>query len=319
MAHPPLPEDEQTEFDEMAKAYSYLIHTHKYDEALGVVQNLHTRMIDWQEKSGRRLHKGYPIHNIGYTLYLMNKTEEAPRYFLLAYIEDLLSADNADEADLTPAGRTLIQGYKYDPGFIQLLKDITNGLKKSNKYPPHPEMILDEAIKEFVPRTRVEFKTTLGLITVPPKAVKERPIRTFRNFDSEWEDRVFIGGSGGLIVEFNQIRNIVKQLGYDPIVAVEFDMPKEMTVYRKCLLLLHNCKFAIFDLTEQKGQLLEVERTTDYGVKTLLVWQRYKDDTITQMLKSSLHERGFKADTYENFDELEGIIGKFLPKKSLSK
>jgi len=245
----------------------------------------------------------------------MNKKEDALRFFLIAYIEDLLSADNEDEADLTPAGRTLIQGYKYEPRFLQYLKDMIRGLKASGEYPPSPELILDEIQKKFPKRVAIEFKTALGLITVPTEVVKKPPMRTLRNFDTDWADRVFVGGSGGLIAEFNWIRKIVDKLGYDPIVAVEFDMPEGMTVYRKCLLLLHNCKYAIFDLTEQKGQLLEVERTTDYGVDTLLVWQRYKDDTITQMLRGSLHERQFRYGTYEDFDELEGIISDFLPKK----
>jgi hypothetical protein len=70
-------------------------------------------------------------------------------------------------------------------------------------------------------------------------------------------------------------------------------------------------------LTEQTGQLIEVERSTDYGVKTMLVWPKARDKTITQMLKSALYKRKIKRATYMNSKELEKAINGFLPQKPI--
>jgi len=315
MTYPPLPKEAQNKFDEMAEQYTALIHSQKYSAAFSIVMELYKLLIGWQKEYNKRFHKGYALHNMGYALHLLGDNTAAFEYFMLAYIEDLLSADRIEDADLTPAGVTLIKGYKYDAMFLLLLKNIVIGLREKGQYPKDPKEILKKTQIAYEQRIQKDAKDVLGLITVKPPPEKFH-VRTFRDFQSEWMDRVFIGGSGGLISELNSIRKIVNEIGYDPIVAVEFEMPDGMTVYRKCLLLLHSCKYAVFDLTEQKGQLLEVERSTDYHVKTLLVWQSSKDSTITQMLQDSLHERRFEYKVYENEEELKDAISNFLPKKN---
>ena len=85
-----------------------------------------------------------------------------------------------------------------------------------------------------------------------------------------------------------------------------------MTIYHKCLTLLHSCKYAIFDLSEQAGQLVEVERAPDYGVKTLVIWPINKELSITQMLKSCLEDRRIEYNSYTKFSELDSIFHDFL-------
>ena len=101
MAYPTLPEEAQKELDNVAAKYSFFIHTQQYPEAQNIITDLFHKMLSWQEKYGQRFHKGYAIHNIGYTLYLQNNYKDALKYFILAYIEDLLSADRLEEADET--------------------------------------------------------------------------------------------------------------------------------------------------------------------------------------------------------------------------
>ena len=109
------------------------------------------------------------------------------------------------------------------------------------------------------------------------------------------------------------MREIVGKIGgYDPVVAIDFDMPVGMTVYQKCLTLLHCCKYAIFDLSKQAGQLIEVERAPDYGVKTLVVWPTDAEGVITEMLKSCLEDRRIQYKSYAKFPELEGIFRELL-------
>ena len=305
MAVPILPEEAQREVDELSKKYLLCLHTQAYDEALEIMRSLYGRMLDWQKQYGTRFHKGHPIHNIGYTLHLQNKHQEALRYFILAYIEDLLSADLEDQADSTPAGQTLLLGYRYTPGVLSLLKQTVSGLKKENKTPCTP----DEVLQELAAAEPARAKDLEGKITVTPFQTK---LREFTRFESDWSHRVFIGGSGALGAIIDMISQKVAELGYDPVVAIRFDTPSGMTVYHKCLALLHNCRYAIFDLSEQAGQLLELERTADYGVKTLVVWPRRKEEAVTQMLRSILQSRRIRYESYDTFPELDPIFRTFL-------
>jgi hypothetical protein len=298
MAAPILPDEFQNQLDEQSLKYRFFIHTQRYAEAEKIARDLYDSMVTWQNNLGR-LHKGFPLHNIGYALHYQEKHQEALYFFMLAYIEDLLSADDLVKANDLPAGKTLIEGYKYNSDFLKLIRDKVAELKTEGKpLPERPEAILLSA----------KGTTDIpGLITVLPK---ERPVRTLRNFGSDWDKRVFIGGSGGLPDMFDEIAKAVEKLGYDPVIAVRFENPNGMSPYYKCLLILHSCKYAIFDLTQQRGQLLEVERSTDYGVRTLLVWNAHEASPITSML--TFKERGFKYYAFEDTSELEEVIRDFL-------
>ena len=83
MAAPTLPEEAQREFDHTAGKFAFLIHTQQYPEARNIVTELFDKMLKWQKEYGRRFHKGYPVHNIGYALHLQNEHDEALKYFIL--------------------------------------------------------------------------------------------------------------------------------------------------------------------------------------------------------------------------------------------
>lgn len=305
MAYPKLPEQAQSEFDDAARRYTMCIHTREYDTALAIIKDLRDKMLRWQEIYGERFHKGYPIHSIGYTLYLQKKYEDALGYFILAYIEDLLSTDvgKEDEADSTPAGRTLLLGYRLTPESLRVLKEMVTDLKNAGRIPLTPE----EVLQQFDKTKRIYQ----NLQASAAKEHREYPSRRFTIFESDWEKRVFIGGSGDAMIDY--MRDQVDSIGdYDPIVATDFDMPNGMTIYQKCIALLHCCQYAIFELSNQGGQLIEIERAPDYGVKTLVVWQADKENKITQMLRSCLDDRGIRHESYTKFQELEGIFRKFL-------
>ncbi len=307
MAYPILPEEAQIQFDDVARKYAVFIHTQQYPEALSIIKDLYNKMLDWQQKYGQRFHKGYPIHNIGYTFHLQANHEEALKYFILAYVEDLLSADRLEEADATPAGQTLLLGYKYSPELLELLKRKVSGLKKQDGIPLQPEEVVQELGK-----SKTGYQDIKGKIEVQ---VKEHRLRKFTIFDSEWETRVFMGGSGDAII--NKMRDIVDKIGgYDPVVVVDFNMPNDMTIYNKCLTLLHSCKYAIFDLSMSGGQIVEIERAPDYGIKTLAVCQADKEHFITQVLKSCLEDRRIEYKSYTDFSELENLFCGFLKGQS---
>jgi hypothetical protein len=305
MAAPTLPEQLQREFDDMASKYSICIHTQDYPTALTIIKNLYDKMLAWQGQYQERFHKGYPIHNIGYTLYLQNKHQEAIKYFVLAYVEDLLSGGIESEADSTPAGKTLLLSYRVSPEFLEPLKQTVIKLKNEGRIPTKPE----EVIRELGKSEAVYYKDLEGKVTVRPKRPR---LRKFAEFSSEWGSRVFIGGSSGLSPIIEEMRDKVETLGCDPVVATDFDMPEQMTIYHKCLTLLHSCKYAIFDLSEQAGQLVELERAFEYGVQTLVVWPKKKEESITQMLKSVVKHRSIICKPYDEYKDMDDIFGEFL-------
>jgi hypothetical protein len=77
MVAPALPKEAQTELDNMAREYALRMYAQDYDSALSTVTKLYKKMLHWQSEYKQRFHKGYPIHNIGYTLYRKNKGDDA--------------------------------------------------------------------------------------------------------------------------------------------------------------------------------------------------------------------------------------------------
>lgn len=311
MAYPPLPEEAQRAFDNTARIYAVAIYGGHYAQALAVIKNLYHKMLGWQDKYHMRFHKGYPLHNIGYTLHLQDKHPDAEEYFVLAFIEDLLSADNEDEADSTPAGQTLLLGYEFTSALLETIKRKVRELKEEGKIPFTPEEVAQELKKP-----KAEFRNLQAKITIIPKGTP--PLEPFTRFKTEWDRRVFVGGSIGSDFIIKSLAKIVRQLGYDTVVCSEFDTPEGLSIHNKCLVLLHNCKYAIFDVAEQVGQLMELERVSDYGVETLVIWPKNKDKAITQMLKSQIDFTKMKHRLYEETDDWETIIRDFLPTVSNS-
>lgn len=126
------------------------------------------------------------------------------------------------------------------------------------------------------------------------------------------EKRVFIGGNYDNISVLRKIESIVSDFGYQPILALEFDVPIEK-VHDYDLLLLHNCKYSIFEITIPNGHLMELERSKEYAVETLVVFQvrdekREPPPSISKMVLSlDLPKFG-----YLDFEELKKKISEFL-------
>jgi hypothetical protein len=311
MAYPTLPKEAQRELDDIARKYTIFIHTQQYDSALSTIEDFYNRMLKLQQKYNQRFHKGYPIHNIGYTLYLQHKPQEAIKYFILAYIEDLLSADRPEEADATAAGQTLRLGYKYSPELLELLKRKVAEFKERGRAPLKPEEVVRE-----LEESKTGYQDIQGRVTI---VKREAPLRPFTVFNKEWQKRVFIGGSIGLEFIIDKIAEIVGELGYEPIVCHQSETPEEMetNIRQKCLVLLHCCKYAIFDVAEHRGQLVEIDRAPEYGVLTLVVCPDTKEKEVTEMLKSLVNRQQIKSNSYRKFPEdVKAIIREFLPQKS---
>lgn len=303
MPYPPIPEELQREIEDSARRYMFYVHTQQYPQAHQVASEALDKMLACQEATGKRVHKGWALHNIGNALLVQGRIDEALTCFIKAYIEDLLSADNQDEADATPAGRTLLLIYKLSPELLKPLKQTVKELKIRGRIPIDPTKVLEE-----LHRWRPTYEKDVKEKKTKPA---EHPVRKFMSLETDWNTRVFIGGSSEPVI--NAIRELVDGIGgYDPVVATDFTTPDDISIYNKCIALLHCCKYAIFDLWPPGGQMIEIERAPDYGVATLAVCPADKEHHITAMLKSCLEDRQIQYKSYREFPELEDIFREFL-------
>ena len=134
-----------------------------------------------------------------------------------------------------------------------------------------------------------------------------------------YQSRVFIGGNYDLMPNLRALRTAVLKLNVDYIPILPFDdfQIPPTKVYEWDLRLLHNCKFAIFDVTSPGGELFEIARCAEYKVKTLLVYQtrgavEAPPIARTMLLQSGEHQhRG-----YTDIAHLQDIIDDFLLQKS---
>jgi hypothetical protein len=136
------------------------------------------------------------------------------------------------------------------------------------------------------------------------------------NTPGSLENRIFIGGNYDYMALLREIYGIVEDNNFVPILAYDFNVNKK-DIHDADLRLLHNCKYAIFEITTYEGSLMEIERTRDYLTEVLLLYQvRGHDDRdipqhITTML-TSFSGKMYSQKGYNETSELEYIIAKWI-------
>ncbi|MCK4240916.1 MAG: hypothetical protein KAX30_04780 [Candidatus Atribacteria bacterium] len=120
-----------------------------------------------------------------------------------------------------------------------------------------------------------------------------------------YENRIFIGGNYRFMVNLREIEMYVRENGFQPILACDFNMPRSK-IYEHSLLLLHNCKYAIFDVTSPAGELMEIQMTKYYGTTVLLV---HKMDSRPSSMVTTF---GHPMRGYSGFDELRWITAQWF-------
>lgn len=126
---------------------------------------------------------------------------------------------------------------------------------------------------------------------------------------SEWEKRVFIGGNYNLLATLREIGKYVEEYGLQPIIAWDYKVPN---IHDDDLRLLHNCKYAIFEVSESAGELMELERCRDYRTRVLIVFQTRKRAEIPNQVSSMILATGFTRRGYMEFDDLKDHVKDFL-------
>jgi len=128
------------------------------------------------------------------------------------------------------------------------------------------------------------------------------------------EKRVFIGGNYIFMPIIREIEILVKELGFQPIIAFDFDIPREKT-RDYSLRLLTNCKYAIFEITLAGGQLVEEASRTGLDINTLQLYMALDENKEPPKSCSVMdYQRPPQPQGYLTIKEMKEIIISFLLK-----
>jgi len=247
------------------------------EDSFSLWEKLYKKIKKAQPKDVR-YHKGGEVHNMGMCKYYTLQTMEAFHFFMLGYIEDLLS-ENVEVANKAPGGTNLKEIFKVSELEFKKIQQCLQDTVKKKGIVQDPQDILD-CFSEFKMYEDLEKRVKKISLLIRPNRYP-----SVSHLPDEWEQRVFIGGDYESIYALDSIISPVVEFGFRPIIAMEFKTPQDR-IHHDALLLLHNCKFAIFDISSKGEHMMEAERTLDYDTETLFVCKKEEEPRVSAMLTS---------------------------------
>ncbi|MGE0228151.1 MAG: hypothetical protein AB7I38_03250 [Dehalococcoidia bacterium] len=252
-----------------------------------------------------RFHKGLPLYNMGVMSLAAGQIEgvESGNLILSAFLEDVITfADvgGADDPLDQPAAKMLVFGLSVPGTALLSLRDEVVKLVRAGRLFQEPDSL-----------ARV---LSVEKLFTDEKGASPGSKRKVGQFTTPWQRRVFIGG--GYATErmvINQIAEICRTLGFDPVVEFEFEIPVDQ-IHHHALMLLHECKWAIFEVSAVAGQLMELERTRDYQIDPLVLYQGTDDhgSIPTAMVASLLTRLRINPEHYDRPEELTRHVTAYL-------
>ena len=127
-----------------------------------------------------------------------------------------------------------------------------------------------------------------------------------------FDKRAFIGGSFDNIPRLEEIYKVVMDCGFTPIFSLEFGIPKE-EIRHYLGRLVAQCKYAIFETSEDAGYFFEMEDAKYHSLVTLCLIEAYhggKTRTSSMALAHDVYKNNHES--YKNIPELRSYVYKFL-------
>lgn len=260
-----------------------------------------------QQVQEHAVQKGKPLYNLALSCLAQKKMEDGVQNMLFTYVEDTLDTgfDDEDDADRAYAAMFLRDSLRIK---LRILRDLKGASRKAKAEGLWDRVDPQFLLGEVAAATHLDSKNLVQYCEVKALALDKMPL----GFPQPQERRVFIGTNYDTFAHvILPIKEAVVRRGYTPIVVNEaiFD-PSE--THDVSLLLLHTCKYAIFDVTAPAGQMMEIERARDYGLHVRLVRSAPvgHSPSISQMLKSL----GYQVETYSDLTtDFDRIVRNFLP------
>jgi len=141
------------------------------------------------------------------------------------------------------------------------------------------------------------------------------PVRKYSvdNPPGKVENRVFVGGSYVLMPILRRIEKTVEAYGFQPIIAYDFDIPRNMT-RDYTLRLLYQCRYAVFEVTLENGHMVEIVRAS--GFRELRILQVYmalnEDREPPKTMSIMVWQAEPPPQSYLTIDELDERVKAFL-------
>jgi hypothetical protein len=138
----------------------YFLRQGKYPEAEKIYKAFYEKLLE-QQKISSRLHKGMPIHNLALSLFFQGKTEDAIKFFVCAYIEDVIRGKGSEEIEQGAASRVLRGLCGVPQAELFEIRDVV--LQKiEREIPLNPEIIYDSPeIGTAVSRIQKRYKENI--------------------------------------------------------------------------------------------------------------------------------------------------------------
>ncbi len=295
------PEDLRKLYAIAEQKFNLWLQTREYNKAKTEWLDVYQAFLKKQENLQIRFHKGGILHNIGTFETFDNDLNAAFQSFTLAYIEDVTSefSKYGGDANEGPAAKNLIGLFRIPHSFLDQIRQYLQRHYQNTVF-YNPKNVLDEFLGAQLKKDKIPLKKI--------KAIRSTQYKIER-IPGSWDKRVFIGGSYKELTVINEIRNIVKEKKFIPIVALDCEMP-ENKIHDFTLLLLHNCKYGIFDVSQDSGHLMEVERTLDYRTEVLLVYQKEPEPEMSKMVSSMGSQ--YKLKEFTSLKGLNDLVCNFL-------
>ncbi|MFN8584779.1 MAG: hypothetical protein U0446_05620 [Dehalococcoidia bacterium] len=277
---------------------------HRWPASFGLFHAAYDTLLR-EQPVGHRFHKGLPLHNMAVTAFIDQsiKTDLASSsWSLLAFLEDALTfaeGGGSNPLDL-PAAKMLVYTFGYPGQALPILLRRVRELVDDGSLFQNPQDLAEVLSKENV----------FGPRSAPAPAARRKP----GQYSSDWDRRVFVGASyKDSIAEVEAIAETCRSLGFDPIVEYEFEVSKAQ-VHHHALMLLHECRWAVFEVSSAAGQLMEIERARDYHIVPLVVFQGMSEygRVASAMLEALLGRDGIDPKKYARIDELQSHVTNYL-------
>jgi len=263
----PLPQDLLDKYRHVEQEFMSGLYQTNPAKAFSLWNDLYKEVIQ-RQPTGKRYHKGGEVHNMGICKLFLMSPIDSMNCFMLGFIEDILSTktESGTSPEDAPGAQNLKNIFKITEEQFKLIQTFVKELMTELGVIQDPQIVLDKleksGVKNPMEKSARGFDINIKRNSYP---IKEIP--------GDWGNRVFIGGD---YVNYFYVINILKPLiiqsnKFVPIIASECIKPDEMSIREHALLLLHNCKYAIFDISGRGGQLIEIERTFDYRTKAYYI------------------------------------------------
>ncbi len=307
MPYPPIPSEIAQELDSLRVAAAAAYQRQDWEAAARRFEEAYEFLMAQQRRFGRRFHKGWELYNAGVARLRGGQAGGMER-ILVAYAEDILSATPGEEdnADIQPA-RLSFAGTTNANEFLEPIK--AAAFERKQRTPPclDPHEIYALAETSF-PQARPVDAATQQLKDQQPKR------RTIEGIQTPLERRCFIGCnyfSGG--PNFEELKRTIVDEGFEPIVALEFNIAGQ-DVHHHSLLLLHECRKAVFEITFPAGQLMELERCRDYGIPPLILRHimQSADPSLSAVSAMIASMTNHEVKTYADTKELRSLVQAYL-------